>query len=71
MPLQSPGTFRTLVCDSHLDLPDRLQQCGAQGVVHRLGENIGAGRHKVRTDAEWRTRFEPPLDDDPRLINLE
>ena len=71
MPLQSPGTFRTLVCDSHLDLPDRLQQCGAQGVVHRLGEDIGAGCHQVRADVERRARFEPALDDDARLVDLE
>lgn len=71
MPLQSPGSFRTLVFDSRLDLPDRLQQRGAQGVVHRLGENIGPWGHQVCADVERRARFEPALDDDTGLVNLE
>ena len=61
MPLQSPGTFRALVFDARLDLPDRLQQCGPQGVVHRLGEDVGARRHQVCADVERRARFEPAL----------
>ena len=53
------------------DLPDSLQQRGAQGVVHRLGEDIGAGGHQVRADVERRARFEPAFDDDAGLVDLE
>jgi len=71
MPLQATRAFHAPVVEAQLDLPDRLQERGPQGVVHRLCENIGPRRHQVHADVEWRARFQPALDHNAGLVDPE
>jgi len=58
------------MADARRELLHRLLERRTQGVVRRLGKNIGPRRDQMRGDDEGRARFEAALDDHPRFVDL-
>lgn len=64
------GALECASCELGFDLIDNLLQRRAERVLDRFGEKVGAGRDKVRGDAERRAVFESPFNQDAGFVDL-
>lgn len=66
-----PGTLFVTVADARFELADHFLQCGAQGVIDGLSEDIRARGDEVSRDAESGTGFVPMLHENPGFVDLQ
>ena len=66
-----PGSLFPPEIDTCLQLSDHLLQCGPQGVIGRLGDNIRPRRDEMRADSERRAGVLPVFDQDTSHVDLQ